>query len=170
MSHSLSRYFRVPILAAAVLLAAATMPVSAQGVAPEPIVVPAGLACAGFDLSVDFAGDRKDAKVHRDRSGNVRTISSGKGYQLLFTNLATGATVSLKGNGSVMKTTTHPDGTSTVAITGHNVLILFPSDVPAGPSTTLYVGRVTYAVDTTGVFRIQSTSGRSTDICSLLSA
>jgi len=29
---------------------------------------------------------------------------------------------------------------------GHNVLILFPSDVPAGPSTTLYVGRVVFTV------------------------
>lgn len=169
MSHSLLRYVRAPILAAAVLLGA-TMPLSAHGVTQDPIVLPEGLACAGFGLRVDFAGDRKDAKVHTDRNGNVRTISSGKGYDLLFTNLDTGATVLLKGNGSVMKTTMHADGTSTVAITGHNVLILFDTDVPAGPSTTLYVGRVTYTVDAMGVYRLQSTSGRSTDICSQLSA
>jgi len=41
-------------------------------------------------------------------------------------------------------------------------------DVPAGPSTTLYVGRVVFTVDTSGVFTLQSVSGKSTDICAAL--
>ena len=53
--------------------------------------------------------------------------------------------------------------------TGHNVLILFPSDVPAGPSTTLYVGRVVYTIGTDGVFTLVSTRGTATDICAALS-
>jgi hypothetical protein len=40
--------------------------------------------------------------------------------------------------------------------------------VPAGPSTTLYVGRVVYTVDADAVFTLQSTSGRETDICATL--
>ena len=61
------------------------------------------------------------------------------------------------------------DGSQTVTVTGHNVLILFPSDVPAGPSTTLYVGRVVYTIGTDGVFTLVSTSGTATDICAALS-
>ena len=105
-----------------------------------------------------------------DEDGNVvRLLSAGKGFDLTFTNLSTNETVELPSNGSVMRTTINADGTSTVENTGHNVLILFPTDVPAGPSTTLYVGRLVYTVDTvTGVFTLESTSGPTTDICALL--
>jgi hypothetical protein len=50
------------------------------------------------------------------------------------------------------------------------VLVLYPTDVPAGPSTTLYVGSVVYTVDLlTGVFTLNAHSGRTTDICAALS-
>jgi hypothetical protein len=66
--------------------------------------------------------------------------------------------------------TFNPDGSSTLLITGHNVLILFPTDVPAGPSTTLYVGRVVFTIDSSGVFTVQEVSGTATDICAAVSA
>ena len=69
-----------------------------------------------------------------DEDGNVvRLLSAGKGFDLTFTNLSTNETVELPSNGSVMRTKINADGTSTVENTGHNVLILFPTDVPAGP-------------------------------------
>ena len=71
--------------------------------------------------------------------------------------------------GSVSSTTLDPDGSSTTRSTGHNVLILFPTDVPAGPSTTLYVGQVTYEVDAEGIFTITGSSGRTRDLCDELS-
>jgi len=50
------------------------------------------------------------------------------------------------------------------------VIILFPTDVPAGPSTTLYVGSVVYTVDrASGVFTVKTHSGTTTDICAALS-
>ena len=61
------------------------------------------------------------------------------------------------------------DGSQTVTLSGHNVLFLFPTDVPAGPSTTLYVGRVVFTVDVNGVFTLVSTAGTATDICAALS-
>jgi hypothetical protein len=67
-----------------------------------------------------------------------------------------------------MKTTTNADGTFTVQATGHNVVILFPTDVPAGPSTTLYTGRLVYTVDASNNFTVVSSSGPTTDICALL--
>ncbi len=56
----------------------------------------------------------------------------------------------------------------TTVMTGHNILILFPTDIFAGPSTTLYVGRVAFTVDANGVFTLGSTSGSSMDICAAL--
>jgi len=51
---------------------------------------------------------------------------------------------------------------------GHNVLILFPTDEPAGPSTTLVVGRAVIAVDANQNFTVQQISGTTTDICAAL--
>ena len=133
------------------------------------IELPAGLAC-DFGLSVEIRGGNQVMKEFVDKNGNVvRMLSAGKGSELLFTNLSTGATFSLKANGSVTHTTVNPDGSSTVATTGHNVIVLFPTDVPAGPSTTLYVGRVVFTVDSSGVFTVQQVSGETTDICAVLS-
>jgi hypothetical protein len=109
-----------------------------------------------------------DSKAQVITHKNGRVISAGKGFTLTFTNEATGKTVTIRSSGSVQKTTTHPDGSSTVEITGGNVLILFPSDVPAGPSTKQYVGRVVYTVDANGVFTVQSTSGTQRDVCAEL--
>jgi hypothetical protein len=106
-----------------------------------------------------------------DQNGNVvRTLEAGKGFALTFTNLEAPPQriVELPSNGSVTRTTINDDGTTTFTTTGHNVLILFPTDVPPGPSTTLYVGRVVFTVDADGIFTVQSTSGKSTDICALL--
>ena len=142
---------------------------TASAAAPDIFLeLPAGSACA-FPLLVEGTGNKQIMREFTDRNGNpVRTLSAGKGYQLTFTNLANGESLALPSNGSVQRTTSNSDGTSTVQNTGHNVVILFPTDVPAGPSTTLYTGRLVYTVDATGVFVVQSASGPTTDICALL--
>lgn len=147
-----------------------------QSVAVEPtppdavIDLPAGLACAGFDLRVEIWNNpNRVFKEFRDKDGNVvRILTAGKGNTLSFTNRSTNKKLSLKPNGSVEHVAFGLDGSQTWSVTGHNVLILFPTDVPAGPSTTLYVGRVVFTVDTNAVFTLQSVSGRSTDICAAL--
>lgn len=132
--------------------------------------LPAGLACAGFDLRVEGADSKRHYKEFEDRNGNVvKSIEAGKGYTLTFTNLTTKASITFESNGSVNRTTYNADGTSTSSVTGHNVLIFFPTDVPAGPSTTLYLGRVVYTVTTEGVWTLESTAGQSVDICAALS-
>ena len=59
-------------------------------------------------------------------------------------------------------------GIGTARVTGHNVLFYFPTDHPAGPSTTLIVGRFVYTVDSNEVFKLEEVSGHTTDICAIL--
>jgi hypothetical protein len=152
--------------------AAAAPPVTGPPVDNLDIVVPAGLACADFDLHVVGTGSKQIMKTFTDQDGNpVKVITAGKGFDLTFTNMSPGGeSIAFPSNGSVSKTTINADGSATVQATGHNVVIFFPTDVPAGPSTTLYKGRLVYTVDPypNGVFTLQSSSGPTTDICALL--
>jgi hypothetical protein len=165
------RSFSKRMTVAAAVASAAALAVSADAAVAAPFHAefPTGEACP-FGLAVDGVGG--DQRVHTfvDANGNtVRTLSAGRGFQLTFTNLASNSTLALPANGAVTNTVFNADGSQTVTLTGHKVLILFPSDVPAGPSTTLYVGRVVFTVDVNGVFTLVSTSGTATDICAALS-
>ena len=153
----------------AAALAAIAIPVPAHAALDFDLVLPAGLAC-DFDLGLNITpGEHTVTKEFTDADGNpVRTLTAGRGSALTFTNVSTGAAVSLESNGSVSTTTFHADEISTVQSTGHNVIILFPTDVPAGPTTTLYVGRVTYNATADGVFTIIGSSGQTRDICAEL--
>src|SRR3954467_14949627 len=150
---------------------------TSQSIAAEPpgppdadLVLPAGVACPGFDLEVEiWNNDNRVTREFTDKNGNVvRLLTAGQGNALTFTNLSTGKTLSPTPNGAVEHITLNADGSFTEVLTGHNVLILFSTDLPAGPSTTLYVGRVVFTVDTRGVFTVQSTSGTATDLCAAL--
>jgi hypothetical protein len=138
-------------------------------VADEPVVYDfqAGVACP-FPLHVE-TGAASEPRELPGRNGDARLLRAGKGEALTFTNVDTSESVSLKANGSVQRGAIHPDGTSTWEVTGHNVIILFPTDVPAGPSTRLYVGRVLYTSTATNDFTVQQVSGSSVDICAELS-
>jgi hypothetical protein len=155
-------------LASAILIGFA-QPVVAAGPPDGTIYLPAGTGCS-FDLQIDYWGAPQVYKEFVDKNGNVvRTLLAGTGSELLFTNLSTGATFSTQPNGAVQQTTINPDGSYTVTMLGHNILILFPTDVPAGPSTTLYVGRVVFTIDTSGTFTLNQADGKDTDICAALS-
>jgi len=162
---------RLGIAAAAAVLAASTVATAAWGDSATTVqVFPAGLACADFDLQVEASGGTLKQHDITDRSGEVvRVILAGTGPALTLTNLTSGATYSTPSNGSVTHIAVNPDGTLTYRVTGHNILILFPTDVPPGPSTTLYVGQVGFTVDANAVFRVTSMAGRSVDICTALS-
>jgi len=148
---------------------AAVLGCASSAAANFTIDFPAGLACA-FELRIDGSGGNQIERDFFDKNGNlVRSITAGTGSALTFTNVGTGATVSTISNGAVSQVTPNPDGSQTFVNTGHNILILFPTDVPAGPSTTLYVGRVVFTVDPSGNFTLQGHSGTATNICAVLS-
>jgi hypothetical protein len=133
-------------------------------------VLPLGVACADFALGLSTKGGNQVYREFIDRNGNVvRWLSAGKGNVQTFTNMATGAELTIKTGGSVTHVTNNADGTQTWTSTGHNVWILFPSDVPAGPSTTLYLGKVVFLVDPSTFFsQLQTASAQAVDICAAL--
>jgi hypothetical protein len=163
---------RTRIASLVALTAVAVLCGATPAVAAEPVVfdIPVGVACADFGVRVTIAGEQLVTREFVDRDGNVvRIIAAGTGPALTLTNLSSGATFTTKSNGSVARTEFNTDGTRTVTITGHNLLILFPSDVPAGPSSTLYAGRVAFTIDANEVFTVLQASGQATDICAALS-
>jgi hypothetical protein len=135
------------------------------GAVDEPMF-PAGTACEGFGLNV-YVGDGGPQNVHEFADGTV--LSAGRGNALTFENADTGATFETRATGAVSRGTPNADGTTTWTLTGANVLIMFPSDKPAGPSTTLYIGRLIYSADASSNFTFRSSTGRSVDICEALS-
>jgi hypothetical protein len=163
-------------LTPAAVFAALTL-TAAQSASADPIILPVGLGCPGFNLGLEATGGPVVEKELNYKDGSVRFLSVGKGVVVTWTNYGTdpdnpvaGKSVAIKTSGSVTSTKINPDKTlATVTATGHNGLVLFPSDVPAGPTTTQYIGRIVYTVDlTTGVFTLLSTSGIERDICAEL--
>jgi len=159
-----------PILAigtALLMVVGLAGPATAAGSA----VYPAGIACAGFDLGVAW-DDASNARVRTftDRDGNVvRVLQTGTGNNLVFTNMTSGRTVELRSNGAGSITRPGPGDLSTVTAFGHTVIILWPTDSPPGPSTTLFTGRVVYTVDAFFNFALVSSAGATMDICAALS-
>lgn len=158
-----------PCVAALALFPLAVAPAASAAADLGPIDLQAGIACASFDLRVDGTGDMVMMKEFADENGNVvRLLSTGKGLDLTFTNLNSGESIAFPSNGSVEQTTINADGSTTVRATGHNIVILFQTDEPAGPTTTLYAGQLLYTVDGNGDFHVQQSTGQTTDICALL--
>jgi len=165
------------VLAASALAAAALAPAQpALAADANRIFLPVGWACPDFNLEFSWTGTITHTKEFYDKNGNlVRLLSAGKGTVNTFTNYGTkpkkpvaGESITIRTDGSVTETVYNPDGTQTVTATGHNGLIMFPNDVPAGPSTIQYTGKIVYTIGTDGVFTLVSTSGPFIDVCAAL--
>ena len=163
-------------LAPVALVAAFVLPGVSPASAADEIILPAGTGCA-FNLGYAPTGGKLHTKEFTDADGNVvRSITAGKGVVITYTNYGynkkrpvAGKSVTIRTDGSVTETVTNPDGTQTITATGHNGLIMFPTDEPAGPSTVHYIGTLVYNVDpTTGVFTFVSSTGSQRDICAEL--
>jgi hypothetical protein len=172
---SITKRIFFPMALLGAVLFTATPPASA--VEEPDDLLPVGLGCPGFNLGITSTGSEPLVREFTDEDGDVvRTISVGNDVVLTYTNYGTdpdapvaGKSITFKTAGSVTRTVNNPDGTQTVTATGHNGVILFPTDIPAGPTATQYVGRIVYEVDpATGVFTLVSTSGRAVDICAAL--
>ena len=159
---------RIPCLSLCMLAVILSFPGRAAAADPDfTFIFPAGTACS-FELQVDGFGGHRNFKEFRDSAGRlVRSLEAGTGTGLRFTNLSSGKTFATMSNGAVSRKTFNVDGSITETDTGHTVLILFPTDNPAGPSTTLIAGRLVFT-NVFGVFTVQQVGGKVTDICAAL--
>ncbi|WP_248762059.1 hypothetical protein [Pseudarthrobacter sp. SSS035] len=164
------------VLAVSALAAAALAPAQPALAAEEQFFDP-DVACPDFVLGFLPTGGILHTKEFKDRNGNVvRILTAGKGTLNTYTNYGpdplnrvAGKSVSIRTDGSVTSIKVNPDDTLTYTTTGHFGLIMYPSDVPAGPSTTQYIGRIVFDVDlATGVFTLVSTRGSAVDVCAKL--
>ena len=168
--------------ALAILLGAALLAAPQAAVASPPTIeklgppadqhydLPKGQACPGFGLLVDLTDSQTRTKVFKNGKGEIiRTIEAGLGYERTYTNKSTGKKVVFPSKFFSTDTKFHKNGLRTVTSTGRFGLILFPTDVPPGPSTTEYVGRVVYTATPTNDFTIKSTKAKEIDVCALLS-
>jgi hypothetical protein len=144
----------------------AAQPASAQE--PEPI----DNICPGFSVTIEGTEGNQQEHVLTDKNGDTVTLLTGTSGSVVFTNVTSGETFTLRSRGTAIRTTENGDGTNTVEVSGHFVLALFPGDVPAGPSTTLYEGRVVYtdSLDPAGTDTLLETRGKRTDICAELAS
>jgi len=140
----------------------------AAGADPDwELVFDGGQVCT-FPLVVSGSG--RGSQVYRefeDKDGNVRALSAGTGFELTYTNQDTGTSFSSRANGTVTRTLIRPDGSSTLVLTGHNAVFMFPTDAP-GPSATLYTGQVVIDIAPDGTWTLVRDSGQSVDICAAL--
>jgi len=96
-------------------------------------------------------------------------VFAGKSGAVIYTNLETGEQVSFQSRGTRLRETTDATtGTLLLEYSGHVGLVLFPTDVPAGPSTTQISGRLVLTVDSSGVTTVQKVQGQQIDICASL--
>jgi hypothetical protein len=161
------RYGRSAALAAA--CAAVT-----TAVAADEVTFPAGVACPGFALKVEFAPDVGHLlnREFYDKNGNlIRFLQAGQNFPITFTNLATGAAYRTKPEGTVLSVTPNPDGSETLVMTGHTVITWSVSDPPdsaPAPSTIRYVGRLVFKASNGLVLTVPQFRGKQTNICDAL--
>ena len=173
---ALRRFAPAALLAAAIL----AVPTAATAVPPvpndpladfDPIVLDAGVACSGFALSVKGADAQGKVRTFVDQNGDtVRILTTGRGYNLTFTNMTTGEQLVFPSRGSSQVVVPNADGTYSSVIRGSALIILFPGDVPEGPTSHVYQGRTVFQLEADGsTFISLETHGTSTDICAALS-
>jgi hypothetical protein len=142
----------------------AAQPASAQG---HDIVLPAGIGC-DFELALDNIEGPPLRREFTDRNGNKVRVFAGKSGAVIYTNTETGESVSFQSRGTRLRETTDATGTLLLEYSGHVGLVLFPTDEPAGPSTTQISGRLVLTVESSGVTTVQKVQGQQIDICARL--
>jgi hypothetical protein len=136
----------------------------------EPFVnvggtLPAGVACAGFPVTVSIDLDRQTATTFFDKDGNpIRQVITG---QLILT-VTNGSTLEARTYrlGGAIHLVFGADGSLTITLTGNSLITLFPNDVPPGPSTTQGSGRAVIQID--ALFTLVSRTGQVEDVCAAL--
>lgn len=160
---------RLRRLATSTVLVSAAMVAAAQPASAAVPDIPAGQACE-FSVRLEGGGFPPERRVFTDRNGNAVRIMAGKSGALTWTNVTTGKSVTFASRGTRLKETTISETSQLLEFSGHVGLALFPTDIPAGPSTTQISGRLVLRFDpTTGFTEVLKKEGQQIDVCAALS-
>ena len=126
--------------ATATVLASAAMIATAQPASAAATELPRGVGCE-FPLGLDGGAFPPERRSFTDRNGNAVTILAGKSPT-----------------------------SQLLEFSGHVGLALFPTDEPAGPSTTQITGRLVLRYNPeTGFTEVVKREGKQIDVCAALS-
>jgi hypothetical protein len=155
------------MFASAILLCGAASSASAQ---EHDLVFDAGVACA-FPLGLDGGAFPPERKTFTDPNGDpIVVLSAGKSGAVTYTNLDTEESLTFPSRGTALRDTTRSDGTHLLEFSGNVGIVLFDTDVPAGPSTTQINGRLVFSFDPlTGFTEVLKQEGHQIDVCAALS-
>jgi hypothetical protein len=153
------------VFATAILLCGA----AASTASAAEIELPAGEACA-FPLGLDGGAFPPERRTFTDPNGNPIVVLAGKSGAVTYTNLDTEELLTFPSRGTALRVTTRSDGTQLLEFSGNVGILLFPSDVPAGPSTTQINGRLVLSFDPASGFTVVlKQEGKQIDVCAGLS-
>ena len=156
---------------AGALLCATSLAANAQPtVFPDfSITFDAGLACPGFPLTIDGSGAKLSVREFTDDDGLLHAVYAGKGYNFRLTNATSGKSVFQKSQGAQQENIFYPDGSLKQTDNGAVLLVMFPTDIPAGPSTRYINGHTVLNIASDGVGTLEPLRGHVRDICAELS-
>jgi hypothetical protein len=132
------------------------------------IPFPAGYACV-FPLTLEQWDNKTQTRDFTDRQGNKHSVSSGKGHDFRMTNTANGKSTTQKAQNFEQDIVTYSNGSQWYSTNGAILIIMFPTDVPAGPSTTYYYGETELYIAVDGVGTLKPPRTYARDICAELS-
>ena len=138
---------------------------------PPDATVPfdADLACT-FPLTVELWDGNGHTRLVTDKDGFPKFVFSGTGNTFRFTNATTGQSTIQMSQGAHQQIIQYPDGSLKVTSDGALLVVWFPTDIPAGPSTTYYNGHSVLAISAAGVGTwVTPPRGHARDICAELS-
>jgi len=125
-----------------------------------------GVACA-FAVSIDLiSGDQGQAFTFFDQSGNVvREMGTARPSTWRITNLESHASRTVDLPAGHLRSSTAPDGTMFVDISGGSIGFNGPTDTPPGPFAFTNVGHLVLAIRPDGTGTLVSVTGRRFDLC-----
>lgn len=131
---------------------------------------PAGTACPGFGLQIQFgSSEHRICQEFRDADDRtVHVFGVGTGNTLTLTNLSSGATLTLRPSDTSFRMVLNPNDSCTGIARGAYAVIRSPVHRGSLPESMLYNAQLVYTVSPGWIFAVQSVSGEPTDVCAAL--
>ena len=121
-------------------------------------------------MRLESGGIPKEVVRGKDPKGNKFVLLAGSAPGFTITNADDpNQSLTVRSTGAAVRVANNSDGSQTFVWSGHLLLILFPTDNPVGPSTTLIQGRTTFMQNGTETV-LQSINGIQTDLCAELAS